>query len=36
MKKQITPLKANTSSFTRRQFLRRTSVAVGAATFGFP
>lgn len=35
MKKQTTPLRAN-SAFTRRQFLRRTSVAVGAATFGFP
>jgi hypothetical protein len=35
MKKPITT-KAITSTFTRRQFLRRTSVAVGAATFSFP
>src|SRR6267154_3392299 len=35
MKKQMTP-KAPTSNFTRRQFLRRTSLAVGAATFSFP
>lgn len=35
MKKQITP-KASTSTFSRRQFIRRTSLAVGAATFSFP
>ena len=35
MKKQITP-KASSSTFSRRQFIRRTSLAVGAATFSFP
>ena len=35
MKKQITP-KASRSTFSRRQFIRRTSLAVGAATFSFP
>ena len=35
MKKQTTP-KASSSTFSRRQFIRRTSLAVGAATFSFP
>src|SRR3989441_13145670 len=36
MKKQNSNVLAKPISFTRRQFLSRTTLAVGAATFSFP
>ena len=36
MKKEISTILVKSDSFTRRQFLSRTTLAVGAATFSFP